>query len=804
MRLYPPSITEKLGFDQIKEAAIDAAMSDRTREKLEVWTASSDPKEVHLWLNETKEMMDILRNPDPFPLDQVPEIRDFLSQASAEDSIIALAAFVKIFKVSTISRRTRKFFKRNHEEYPDCKRVSEGIVPLKELEQEIKGKVTEYGELRDDASPELKRIRKQINGKKNDLRSTINRIMKNATKDGMTSDEGATIRNGRMVIPIQAEYKRKVQGFVHDVSSTGQTVYLEPVEALHLNNEIRQLEAEEQNEIERILRSLTRQVRVNTPFLRQNIEALSDLDLIVCRAKVSLLLEGDIPIVSDQVILDLKKAENPILKLKNTKLKPSEREKIIPLDLRLEEDERCLMVTGPNAGGKSVAMKTIGLCSMMIQAGFGIPADPTSELPIFRGFFVDMGDDQSIENDLSTFSSRLKWMQETVDNFEKGSLVLIDEAAAGTDPDEGSALFQALLEHLLRSHCKIVVTTHHGSLKVFAHEHQYAINGSMEFDQENLSPTYQFKKGIPGSSYAFEIAQRMNISKPILDRSRELVGEAKEAMESLISELETRTQEANELKKKYDELYSKTEKDKNRYENKLASIDREKEKIREKALKEAKHIMDTANQRIESAVQQIIEKDKADKDEIRQIRKDVDEQKVDIEESLNEIEDQKTARERTSKEPPKVGDAVRFKDGNTTGELVEMQGKKAVVLAGGLTLKTNYKNLIKVEKVERKKKTKSRARSSIIVGDSDLTSEAMKPSLHVRGLRADEALKEVTKYLDKAIFRGINRVEIVHGKGDGILKDQIQSYLHTRDDVKSFELAPVDQGGAGCTVVHLK
>lgn len=803
MRLYPPSIKDKLGYDQIIEAAVRATHLDLTAERLHHWDPSSDPSRVDILLRETKEMMDIIRNPDPFPLEEIPEIRDYLSSASAENSLIPLDAFVKIFKVCSVSRRIRKFFRRNEDEYPENLRVSSQIIPLKELENEIKGKVTEYGELRDDASPELQRIRKQINSKKNDLRKTIDRIMRNASKDGMTSDEGATIRNGRMVIPIQAEYKRKVQGFIHDVSSTGQTVYLEPVEALHLNNEIRQLESEEQNEIERILRSLTRQVRNNKDHLHQNIEALAEVDLIYCRGRVTLQLDGDIPIVSDRKEMRLKSALNPILKLKNTGLKEEDRLQIIPLNMVMEGNERCLMITGPNAGGKSVAMKTVGLSSMMVQAGFGIPADPTSEIPVFRRFFVDMGDDQSIENDLSTFSSRLLWMRETIRHFGNDSLVLIDEAAAGTDPDEGSALFQSLLEHMLEKDCKVIVTTHHGALKVFAHEHSMAVNGSMEFDQGHLSPTYVFKKGIPGSSYAFEIAERMELPESILKRSRELVGEAKEAMESLITELETKTQEADELKKKYDVLYRQTEKDKNRYENKLASIDSEKEKIREKALKEAKHIMDTANQRIEKAVQQIVEKDKADKQKIKQIREGVEEQKADIDESLEEIEEQKEARERTTDDPPEIGDSVRFKDGNTTGELVEMQGKQAVVLAGGLRLKTKYKNLIKVEKVQKKQK-RTKARSSIMVGDSDLTDGIMKPVLHVRGLRADEALREVTQYLDKAIFRGLDRVEIVHGKGDGILKSQIHSYLHTRDDVKSFELAPVDQGGAGATIVYLK
>ncbi len=272
--------------------------------------------------------------------------------------------------------------------------------------------------------------------------------MRTAVKDGMASDEGATIRNGRMVIPVLAEYKRQIQGFIHDVSSTGQTVYLEPVEALHLNNEIRQFEAEEQQEIDRILRELTNYIRINGSLIWQNSESLAKLDLIAAKAKVSIKLNAEIPIISTNQNLKLKKAFNTNLLLKNQQLRKEDQSDIIPLFLELFPEEQCLMITGPNAGGKSVAMKTLGISALMIQSGFAIPADPTSEIPVFNGIFVDLGDDQSIENDLSTFSSRLRWMQETIDNFEDGALVLIDEAAAGTDPEEGGSLFQAFIEHL--------------------------------------------------------------------------------------------------------------------------------------------------------------------------------------------------------------------------------------------------------------------------------------------------------------------------------------------------------------------
>jgi DNA mismatch repair protein MutS2 len=802
MKLYPNTLLEKLGFDQIRKATLELTQSVRSEELMESLTPSSSPKRVELLTGQTKEMLEVVASADPFPLAEFPEVRDYLSSAKAEGSIIPLPAFVDILKISAMSRQVKSFFKARSEQLPLLTKVSEGLIPMKELEKSIKEKVTEYGDLRDDASPELRAIRKKLNRKKNDLRTTINRSMKNANKDGMASDEGPTIRNGRMVIPIQAEFKRKIQGFVHDVSASGQTVYIEPVEALNLNNEIRQFEAEEQREIERILKALTRHVNQNSEYINQNLSFLAEIDVILAKAKLTQRLEGEIPIIAKNQYLSVKEAYNPILRLKNISIKKKgDREKVVPLFLKMKEDEQCLMITGPNAGGKSVAMKTVGLLALMIQSGYGVPADPTSEIPIFSGLFVDLGDDQSIENDLSTFSSRLKWMRETVEEFEPGSLVLIDEAAAGTDPEEGGALFQSFIEKLLDQDGKIIVTTHHGSLKVFAHEHPKAVNGSMEFDQATLSPTYKFKKGIPGSSYAFEIAERMNLDKDILKRSRVLLGEAKDKMESLITELETKSQQAADLKEKYSSLQAKAESERKKYENKIQAIEKDKEKIREKALKEAKSIMDSANQRVEQAVQKIVEQNRADKDEIKEIRKEVDQEKKEIDRSLEEIEEKKEEREQVTDDPPQKGDHVRFKDGNTTGELIEINGKNVVVQAGGLRLKTKFKNLVKVEKPKQKK---AKARSSVMVGDNDLTTGLVKPSLDVRGSRTEDAIHEVTQYIDRAVYRNMNQVEIVHGKGDGILRSQIQSYLNTRNDVKSVETAPIERGGAGCTVVELK
>lgn len=804
MQLYPERLSEKIGFDAIRQAAIGKTRSEMGREILERLQPSSKHDRVERLLNETDEMIRLIDGDDPFPLDNLHDVREFLKQSRAEESLLPAQAFTKISEMIATARRVKSYLGDRAAKYPRLYDLSVELIPLSDLEDAIGEVIDTHGNLRDNASHELRSIRSKLNKRRSDLRDTINKVMSRAARDGMTSDEGATIRGGRMVIPIQAEYKRKIQGFVHDVSSSGQTVYLEPVEALNINNEIRQLEVAEQREIERILRQLTNKIRAKKDYIWQNLETLGKIDAISARAYLSIQLDGHIPSISKNQKLYLGKAYNPILLLKNLQRKKEEREKIVPLNLELTEQELCLMITGPNAGGKSVAMKTLGLCSLMMQSGFAIPAAVTTELPLISGLFVDMGDDQSIENDLSTFSSRLEWMRDTVSNVREGSLVLIDEAGAGTDPEEGGALFQALIEALMEANARVIVTTHHGSLKVFAHHHSKAVNGSMEFDQETLSPNYRFQKGVPGSSYAFEIAQRMQIDRRVLDRARKLVGENKSNLESLITELETRSQEADENRKKYEVLKHKMEAQRNKYEDKLEAIEREKEKIREKALKEAREIMSGANRRIEQAVEQISKQEKKDKEKIKEIRRDVEDYKKEVSQELEQTKAKRRRhkQKKDSGKPPKVGDTVRFEDGKTTGELVSVSGNQAVVQTNGLKLKTKYNKLVKVQEQSQKSKEPQVKVNVVGRGDSSTVQKAG-PKLDIRGYRGEEAIREVERYLDRVSQSGLNQVEIVHGKGEGILKKLVHEYLQQRKDIKNFDLAPLDQGGAGCTIVEL-
>lgn len=801
MQLHPQRLTEKLGFNSIRQATLDVAQSEMGREILRQLQPASDPQEVDAMLDRTREMMRLLESDDPFPLRNLHDVREYLRQSRAEGTLIPLEAFQEIRELVATARNVRKFVADRKENYPTLHGISRDITPLKELEEAILQVINEQGAMRDDASSELRSIRRKLNRRRSELRDTINKVMSKAVSDGMASEEGATIRGGRMVIPIRAEFKRKIQGFVHDVSATGQTVYLEPVEALNINNEIRQLEIAERQEIERILRELTGEVRSRRQPIAHNLELLARLDVVTAKARLGSRMDGRIPARARSRAVYLGQALNPILMLKN--LQHEKQEKIVPLNLQLDENERCLMITGPNAGGKSVAMKTLGLCTMMMQAGFAIPAAETTELPLFNGLYVDIGDDQSIESDLSTFSSRLEWMRDTVEHLEPHSMVLIDEAGTGTDPEEGGALFQALIEDLVERDALVVVTTHHGTLKVFANEHPKAVNGSMEFDQATLSPTYKFRKGVPGSSYAFEIARRMELNERILKRAHKLVGENKGNLESLITQLEQQTQEAAELRSKYEVLQAKMEAERNKYQHKREEIEREKEKIREKALQQAKEIMAEANKRIEHAVEQISSLDEPDKEKIKEIRKDVEQFRGKVNRDLNRTKRKRKKKRKSTGKPPEVGDTVRLEDGNTTGELVDVSGKQAVVVTNGLRVKTKYNKLVTVEKAREKKPEKQKVSVNVVGSDDPGTARRVGPSIDVRGYRGEDAVKEVERYLDNAAASGLSTVEIIHGKGEGILRKLIRGYLKQRSDVRHFEDAPWDQGGPGCTVVEL-
>lgn len=799
IKLFPENSPHKLGYQLILEYAARSAYTPYGAEIINHLKPSTNASVVIRQLKQVSEWTSLLEENATEPLSNVEDVREILNEVRISGSSVALDDFTVILQNARQARMILTFFDRMEREYSEIGKIVNRLVSIKPLEEAILKTINERGELRDDASPELRKIRNKINRERNSLRTTIQRVMRQLSKEGITSDEGATIRNGRMVVPVQVEYKRKVEGFIHDVSSSGNTVYLEPVEALQINNEIRQLEAEEKREIERIIRALSELVRKHVPALQSNIEPIAILDAIHCKAKLGRKLNGTVPQISDDNHLHLINARNPNLLLKGKSPGPGNDEPVIPLDLELLPDELGLVITGPNAGGKSVAMKTIGLLQLMAQAGFPIPAYPESCIPVIKGLYVDMGDDQSIEDDLSTFSSRLNWMKQTLRSIQEDALILIDEAGSGTDPEEGGALFQSFVEEVIQHRCRVIVTTHHGSLKVFAHETEHVINGAMEFNQENLTPTYRFKKGVPGSSYAFEIADRMDLPQNLMNRARGLLGDKRDRMADLLISLEKKMQEAEDSAREYRLRLAKIEKREKEWKQQTDNLDQKKHKILEKAYKDAEEIMKGANRRIEEAVEKVVREGREDKEKIREARHDVESDKKVIREKKAELENNTGQKSFKPGEKPKIGDYVMIKESDAKGELVELSGKRATVLVNGMRIKSTIDKLA-ITSAPQNKKGGDRARSYTTSSDIDLS---VKPRLDLRGKRGDEAINDLTIYLDKAVAKGLNQVEIIHGKGEGILLNLVHDYLSGRMEVKSFEIAPWESGGTGCTIIRL-
>ena len=804
MHIYPAHAAEKLGFNTVKKAVHTYIRSEMGAEELEDLQPLTQPRHIQQQLQRLQEMLDLVQAEGQIPFEDMHDIRAAARRSRVGRSILDAESMYRIGSFAASSRALKNFLKSRHETHPVLAEMSTALIPMKELEKSISRVITEHGRVKDSASPALQQIRKSINSRKNELRTALNRIIRNLSKDNLLAEFEATIRNGRMVVPVRAENKRRVNGFVQDVSATGQTVYIEPAEALHINNDIRELEKKESQELERILMALTAEIGGQHEYLLTNAEVIGRMDLLIAKALFCRKLEAFIPEIKPGGPMHLVKAKNPALMLKNNALPKEQREDVVPLDLTLEPEEKGVIITGPNAGGKSVSLKTVALLQMMLQSGFAVPADESSVFPLYSAIFLDMGDEQSIDNDLSTFSSRLTWMRETAKMADSESLILVDEAGTGTDPEEGVALFQAFLELMYARGAMQIATTHHGHLKVFAHNHEGFVNASMEFDSVGLSPTYHFQKGLPGSSYAFEIGKRLGLSPKLLSRAKDLVGDSKNRLESLILDMEAKAQEASDLKMDVYKEKVKAEKLMKEYEKRLSTLTTERDKLREKALNDAQEIMQSANARIEEAIQQIYESG-GDKEKIKEIRKGVDAHRGKVAEDLEKTNARRTGKNRKkSDKPPKQGDTVRFLDSNTIGELLEVNGKQAVVQVNGLRLKTKYKNLEAAEESEKNKAQKGITLTTNLQGeDQGYVPQAVSPRLDLRGYRGPDAVKALNQRLDQAGSSSLNKLEIIHGKGDGILKKLVHEELQKRKEVRSFDLAPWQEGGPGCTIAEL-
>ena len=829
--LYPQNIEIKLGFDKIRERLNNLCVSTLGRNFVEKVRFSDNYDLIQKMIRQVDEMKNILQfEPTAFPSQNYLDVNYQLSKAAIEGAFLTEEEFFNVkLSLRTIQECLRFFDKKEPEEFPTLRELvgsafqernkEEGItkqvqapqLAIRSLLDSLDKIIDDRGKLKDNASSELQAIRKRMQNQENDLRKTLDRILKNARANGWISDDfSLTLRGGRMVIPIAAEHKRKIKGFVHDESDTGKTVFLEPTEALEANNEIRELESAEKREIVRILMELTNQMRPHVPILLRAYTFLGIIDFIRAKARLAIEVNGIAPLSLNSQVVDWKNAVHPLLFLSFKK----QGKTVKPLTIVLNSENRILLVSGPNAGGKSITLKTLGLLQYMYQCGLLVPMAEHSTIGMFRNVFIDIGDEQSLENDLSTYSSHLTNMKYFLLNSDRKTLFLIDEFGTGTEPSLGGAIAESILEDINKSGAYGAINTHYTNLKTFADKTDGITNGAMRYDAEHLEPMYELEIGKPGSSFAIEIAYKIGLPKAIIDKSKQKIGNQQVSFEKLLKELEIERKvfadknvENATKQRKLDQLLEQ-------YTSLKTFLDNEKKTILNTAKLQAKELVKNANQKIEATIKDIREKgaDKLATKEIRQELQDFqDGLKVEklVADKIISSEKNDSEKEIIEKDVIEViegeitiGSLVRIKGQEALGEVIGMRGKDAEVAIG--ELKTTVK-LNRLEKISRKEFKQKSAPKSKFVG-VDMNDKMMNFSfnLDLRGKRGDEAIMEVDKFMNDALMLGQDELRIVHGKGDGILRTLIRNHLRGYKQVAKTQDEHADRGGAGVTLVSMR
>jgi DNA mismatch repair protein MutS2 len=793
---FPPAspraeLYQLLEFDKILAHLKQLAISAMASERFDDLQMISDRPAIERALTETTELRAILDHDSPFPLQQLWDIREDLQSAAIEGNYLKPEALLRVAENLRTSWQVRSFLHHRLASYPNLWRHAETITTFKHLETEIHAQIDpQSGEVRDSASPKLQQIRKEIARHEKQVRRVLESQFKAYSQRGFLQDDVVTFREGRLVLPVKIENRERVKGLVHGHSASGSTLFIEPFEAVEINNEIHRLRGEEALEIERILRALTAAIRAELPGIQQNLTALVHLDFVQAKARFAKMLKCSQPALCDQNLIEISSGRHPLLLLRKGE------EAVVPLDLKMGGEVNTLVITGPNAGGKTVTLKTVGLFAVMTQCGIPIPAHPDSRMPIFDEIFADIGDFQSLEQDLSTFSSHLQKLQTILERAGQRSLVLVDEIGVGTDPEEGSALAVAVLEELTRRGGITMVTTHHGALKEFAFNTPGVENGSMEFDQETLRPVYRLRMGVPGSSYALEIAKRLGVAETVLNRARELIGAEKGNVERLIMDLENKAQEAQKLADTLSLEKSRLEGLTKLYKERYDTIHKQEKQLKEKALAEAQEILRHANAAVEKAIKEIRESQAAH-DAIRRAKEMLAEENARVKNSLEKLTEEKPELEQPT--TIKIGDEVLWKKQKTVGVVISENDENGRVLIQVNQLKfwVPLAELAPAPKSSAEKKT-----ASAVSVQAEAKSDVL-PEINLLGNKLDEAISKVDKFLDDALLAGWSQVRIIHGKGTGALRKGIAEFLEQHPRVKSKKMGAWNEGDLGVTVVEL-
>jgi DNA mismatch repair protein MutS2 len=824
--VYPENFESKIGFDKIRDLLKGRCLSTLGKELVDEIRFNSDFDELTETLSLVSEFVSILQEMENFPTSYYFDLREALVKIRIEGRFLEVEELFDLKRsLETISGIVRFLKQTKDDQLPCLKRLLSGVQVYPYVIERIDAILNKYGKVKDNASPELARIRKELMSKQAGVSKRLQAILKKAQDDGLVDEDASVaMRDGRAVIPVASALKRRLNGIVHDESATGKTSYIEPAEVVELNNQIRELEYAEMREIVRVLTTFSNEIRPYLPDLLQAYEFLGKIDFIRAKAIYAIDIDGIKPYLENKCQLEWEGAVHPLLMLALRR----ENRKVVPLNITLTPKKHILLISGPNAGGKSVCLKTVGLLQYMLQCGLLIPVRQSSATGIFDKLFIDIGDEQSIENDLSTYSSHLMNMKFFLKNSNEKTLVLIDEFGTGTEPMLGGAIAESILAQLNEMKTFGVITTHYTNLKHFASSAEGIENAAMMYDSSKMEPLFQLDIGKPGSSFAFEIARKIGLPEHILQDATEKIGKDHINFDKHLRDIvrdkrywETKREKIRKVEKSLDELAGK-------YETDLSQLDKQRKEILLKARQDADQILSEANKRIENTIREIRES-QADKEKTKQIRAKLADFKHEVEDSatsqddlinqkiqkLKEKESRRNQKRGESKpvvekvkeaEPDvwKAGDKVLMAGNQNIGEILELNEKNAVVAFGHIRTSVSRDKLQKITNNEAKKiqRTYNQTMPNINKGMSEKRL-SFKTEVDVRGQRAEEALGIIQSFIDDAIMLDFSELRILHGKGNGILKEMIRNYLKTEPAVKSFRDEHVQFGGAGITVVEI-
>ncbi len=784
--LFDELTRQQLEFPAILDALREQLQTPYGQDVLNALEPLPDLEIIQQHLNETAELQAILAAGEYIPIGFSDDIRPLLAKIRPAESFLEAEELLRIRAYLLYLSELRAFFQHYTEQLPLTRRYIQALHPHRELVREIERRISPKGEVLDTASPTLRDLRRKIQQLEAEEKHLLQKLLKRYRE--YSQDEIVTLRDGRMVLAIQQQWAHKVNGIVHGTSASGATVFMEPMETLRISNQIQNLRIEERQEIIKILKSLTQMVRTLRDDLEYGLDNLARLDVIHAKAALAQSLQATVPRLTQQPVLTLKQARHPLL------IRKIGHQHVVPLSLTLGRDFVTLVITGPNAGGKTVSLKTVGLILLMVHHGIPVPVHPESEIPVLEQVLVDIGDRQSIEQDLSTFSAHVVRLKDILENATARSLVLVDEIGTGTDPREGSALAVAILEQLTHQKVLTIATTHHGELKAFAHVTPAVENASMEFDLETLQPTYRLRIGIPGSSYAFEIARRYGLPDAVLERAREIVGQEQDVLETLVLDLQQKIQQLEKERRELSIKLSEAEGLRQLYQRQVETLKKEKKALKQQAVKEAQQLVDDARRQIERLVAEI-RRTEASRESIKRAHQE-------IEQLRNTLQKEEAPATEPAAEGFNPGDVVWIESLREEGEIESPPDDKGRVrvLVGNVHLTLDARQLRKVNKASTEAPVETRYKGEQL----DTLGTPVGPELDVRGMDSYEAIEAVDRYLDQAKAAGWEEVRIIHGKGTGVLRQKINQFLGKDRRVVSKRLGRWGEGDTGVTIVRLK